>query len=61
LAVETGSWGLFEIEHGEFKITYRPEVRKPVTEYLSLQKRFRHLTEAEIDKSKNLLITNVKN
>jgi len=50
LAVETGSWGLFEIEHGEFKITYRPEVRKPVTEYLSLQKRFRHLTEAEIDK-----------
>jgi len=50
LAVETGSWILYEIENGEFKITFTPEERKPVTEYLSQQKRFRHLQEEEISK-----------
>lgn len=49
LAVESGAWGLFEIENGEFKVTYRPQNRKPVKEYLSAQKRFRHLSDAEID------------
>lgn len=49
LAVESGAWGLFEIENGEFKVTYRPQNRKPVKEYLSAQKRLRHLTDVEID------------
>ncbi|MDO5849633.1 MAG: pyruvate synthase subunit PorB [Methanobacteriaceae archaeon] len=48
LAVESGAWGLFEIENGEFKVTYRPQNRKPVKEYLSAQKRFRHLTDEKI-------------
>jgi pyruvate ferredoxin oxidoreductase beta subunit len=47
LAVETGSWILYEIEDGEFRITYRPMQRKRVEEYLQAQKRFRHLTEEE--------------
>ena len=50
LAVETGSWILYEIENGEFNITYRPEERKPVREYLAPQKRFRHLTDDLVDK-----------
>ena len=49
LAVETGAWGLFEIENGEFRVTYRPQERKPVKEYLSAQKRFRHLKEEQIN------------
>lgn len=49
LAVETGTWGLFEIENGEFRVTYRPQERKPVVEYLSAQKRFRHLKEEQIN------------
>ena len=49
LAVETGAWGLFEIENGEFRVTYRPQERKPVVEYLSAQKRFRHLKEEQIN------------
>ena len=49
LAVESGAWGLFEIENGEFKVTYRPQNRKPVKEYLSAQKRFRHLTDDQIN------------
>jgi len=47
LAVETGAWLLYEIEEGEFRITYRPIQRKPVTEYLDAQRRFRHLKEQE--------------
>ncbi len=50
LAVETGSWILYEIENGEFEVTYRPEERKPVKEYLSPQKRFKHLNDEQIEK-----------
>jgi pyruvate ferredoxin oxidoreductase beta subunit len=35
---------------GKFEITYRPEERKPVKEYLAPQKRFRHLDEEHIEK-----------
>ena len=49
LAVETGSWILYEIEEGEFKVTYRPIQRKLVNEYLNAQKRFKHLTDLEKD------------
>ena len=50
LAVETGSWILYEIVDGKFEITYRPEERKPVKEYLAPQKRFRHLNDELIEK-----------
>jgi pyruvate ferredoxin oxidoreductase beta subunit len=47
LAVETGAWVLYEIENGEFKINYRPSERKPVKEYLDVQKRFKHLEDEQ--------------
>lgn len=47
LAVETGAWVLYEIENGEFKVTYRPSERKPVKEYLEAQKRFKHLNDEQ--------------
>ncbi|HMK54942.1 MAG TPA: pyruvate synthase subunit PorB [Methanobacteriaceae archaeon] len=47
LAVETGSWILYEIVEGEFRVTYRPMQRKLVDEYLSAQKRFKHLNDEE--------------
>jgi pyruvate ferredoxin oxidoreductase beta subunit len=50
LAVETGSWILYEIEEGEFKVTYRPIQRRMVKEYLDAQKRFKHLTDIEKEK-----------
>ena len=55
LAVETGSWILYEIENGEFNVTYRPSERKPVSEYLKQQKRFRHLTEDHIEEIQKLV------
>lgn len=47
-AVESGLWVLWESENGKKKVTYKPSKRIPVKEYLSLQKRFKHLTEKEI-------------
>jgi pyruvate ferredoxin oxidoreductase beta subunit len=48
LAVDCGMWLLYEVEHGEFRLTYKPRKRKPVREYLSSQGRFSHLTEQDI-------------
>ena len=57
LAVQTGTWVLFEIEHGKFKLNppsdqlIEKAKRKPVKEYLTLQGRFRKLTEDDIEKT----------
>jgi pyruvate/2-oxoacid:ferredoxin oxidoreductase alpha subunit/pyruvate/2-oxoacid:ferredoxin oxidoreductase beta subunit len=50
LAVETGMWPLYEVENGVYRITRKYRERKPVKEYLMSQGRFRHLTEAQIEK-----------
>jgi len=56
LAVQTGMWALFEIENGRFKLNPPSDrlvdktKRKPVKEYLSVQERFRHLTDVDIEK-----------
>ncbi len=47
LAVLTGMWNLYEIERGEFKLTFKPPKRRPVADYLKVQGRFRHLTDEE--------------
>ncbi|MEB3755779.1 MAG: pyruvate synthase subunit beta [Desulfurococcales archaeon] len=49
LATETGIWVLYEIDHGNYRVTMPVKKRKPVKEYLKLQGRFRHLTDEEID------------
>jgi len=57
LAVQTGMWVLFEIERGKFKLNppsdqlIEKAKRKPVKEYLTLQGRFRKLTEEDIEKT----------
>ncbi|MDI6849364.1 MAG: 3-methyl-2-oxobutanoate dehydrogenase subunit beta [Candidatus Saccharicenans sp.] len=49
LAVQTGYFPLFEIEDGEkWTLNLKIKERKPITEYLKLQGRFRHLKEEEI-------------
>jgi len=50
LAVETGFWVLYEIVDGEFKVTYKPQTKKPVNDYLNAQKRFKHLSDQEREK-----------
>ncbi|NLW50959.1 MAG: pyruvate ferredoxin oxidoreductase [Candidatus Brocadiaceae bacterium] len=43
LAAETCVWPLFEIEDGRTKVSYKPREKKPVTDWLKSQGRFRHL------------------
>lgn len=50
LAVETGIFPLYEVENGQYKLNFDfPELR-PVTDYMKLQGRFRHLSEDLLDK-----------
>ena len=39
---------MFEIENGELTLTYGFDELKPLSEYLKIQGRFRHLTENDI-------------
>jgi len=48
LAVQTGAWPLYEIERGKVKINYVPKKLRPIEDYLSRQKRFRHLKPKHI-------------
>lgn len=48
LAIETGFWFLYEIDHGSLRITYRPPKRRPIEDYIKLQGRFKGLTEEDI-------------
>jgi pyruvate ferredoxin oxidoreductase beta subunit len=54
-AVQTGCWVLYEIENGKLNVTLKVAERKPVKEYLALQRRFRHLTDAEISQIQKLV------
>ncbi|HEX7626167.1 MAG TPA: thiamine pyrophosphate-dependent enzyme [Gaiellaceae bacterium] len=49
LAVESRYFPLFECDHGEWKITFEPKRRLPVSEFLKTQGRFSHLSAQEID------------
>ena len=43
LAVDTCVWPIYEVKNGEYKLNYKPKEKKPVTEWLKLQGRFKHL------------------
>ena len=43
LAADTCYWPLYEVDHGRFKINYKPRNKRPVADWLKAQGRFRHL------------------
>lgn len=43
LAADTCFWPLYEVDHGVWRLTYRPREKKPLAEWLKPQGRFRHL------------------
>ena len=48
LAVQTGIFPLYEVEDGKYKLSVKVPKLKPVTDYLKLQGRFRHLSEETV-------------
>lgn len=42
LAVDTCVWPLYEVENGEYHMSYIPKKKLPVEEFMRLQGRFRH-------------------
>jgi len=50
LAVETGIFPLYEIENGQYKLSFDFPKLRPVTDYMKLQGRFRHLSPEDINK-----------
>lgn len=47
LAVDTCFWPLYEVENGQYKLTYKPREKKPLVEWLKPQGRFQHLFKEE--------------
>jgi len=43
LGVDTCYWPLYEVEDGEWRLTYEPREKLPIEEFLKRQGRFRHL------------------
>ena len=43
LAVETCYWPLFEVEHGQWTLSYEPKKKLPIEDFLREQGRFKHL------------------
>ncbi len=61
LAVQTGFWPLYEVIDGEFilskdsKRCLDPAKRKPIEEYLKAQRRFRNISETDIQSYKEFI------
>jgi pyruvate ferredoxin oxidoreductase beta subunit len=47
IAVDTCYWPLYEVENGVTRITVKPREKKPITEFLKLQGRFKHMFAPE--------------
>lgn len=47
LAADTCMWPLYEVVHGEYKVTYKPKEKKPIEAFLEPQARFRHLFKSD--------------
>jgi pyruvate/2-oxoacid:ferredoxin oxidoreductase beta subunit len=58
LAVQTSAWPLVEVESGRWSL--RRAKPQPVRDYLALQGRFSHLTEAEIAEIQRQIEANLK-
>jgi pyruvate ferredoxin oxidoreductase beta subunit len=49
IAADTCFWPLYEIEYGEWKLNYKPKEKKPITDFLRFQARFKHLFDGGHD------------
>lgn len=47
LAADTCFWPLYEVENGNYKLTYKPKEKKSAAEFFKWQARFRHVSKPE--------------
>lgn len=45
IAVDTCFWPLFEVENGVYKLNYKPKNKRPISDWLESQGRFRHIAK----------------
>ncbi len=51
LAVQSNLFPLYEVHNGEsYRLTHRPAEKKPLNEYLQLQRRYRNLEKEQVEK-----------
>jgi len=55
MAVETNYFPLWEAVNGKFSFTYRPKFPRPVTEFIRLAGRFRHLNEEQLGRYEEMV------
>ncbi len=61
LAVQTGFWPLYEVIEGKFVLSkdsskyLDPKKRKPIIEYLNTQKRFKNISDEDIERHKTYI------
>ena len=58
LAVQSGSWILYEYEDGKIKMNYKPKELKPIDDYIEQQRRFKHLDDEAKDTLQNIIAEN---
>lgn len=58
LAVQTGAWILYEYENGRFTINSKPKKLKPLKEYIGIQRRFKHLSNEEVEELQKTVTEN---
>ena len=65
LAVDTCFWPLYEVENGRYHLTYQPKHKRPISDWLEAQGRFRHIVkdlekveelQQEVDRRWDLLL-----
>ena len=45
IAVDTCFWPLYEVINGEYKLSYRPKNKRPISDWLESQGRFKHIVK----------------
>lgn len=45
IAVDSCFWPLYEIENGVYKLSYKPKKKRPISDWLEAQGRFRHVAK----------------
>jgi pyruvate ferredoxin oxidoreductase beta subunit len=53
MAVNTGSWILYEYENGKITINHKPKDLEPLEDYIKIQGRFKHLKPDQVEVLKN--------